>query len=88
MLLQQQEDETWHLVAFASQELKGGKPKYHSSKLEFLALKWAMTKQFREYLQYQEFTVQTDVNPHTYIMTTPTWMSWATAGLLPLQDST
>ena len=45
--------------------------KYHSSKLEFLALKWAMTKQFREYLQYQPFLVRTDNNPLTYVLTTP-----------------
>ena len=43
----------------------------HSSKLEFLALKWAITEQFREYLQYQPFTVCTDNNPLTYILTTP-----------------
>ena len=47
VLLQQDEDQQWHPVAFASQELKGGEPKYHSSKLEFLALKWAVTEQFR-----------------------------------------
>ena len=58
-------------MAFASRELKGGKPKYHSSKLEFLALKWAVTEQFWEYLQYKEFTVRTDNNPLTYILTTP-----------------
>ena len=58
-------------MAFASRELKGGEPKYHSSMLEFLALKWAMTEQFREYLQYQPFTVRTDNNPLTYILTTP-----------------
>ena len=58
-------------MAFASQELKGGEPKYHSSKLEFLALKWALTEQFREYLQYQPFTVWTDNNPLTYNLTTP-----------------
>ena len=46
-------------------------PKYHSSKLEFLALKWAVTEQFWEYLQYKEFTVRTDNNPLTYILTTP-----------------
>ena len=61
----------WHPVAFASRELKGAEPKYHSSKLEFLALKWAVTGQFQEYLQYKEFTVQTDNNPLTYILTTP-----------------
>ena len=58
-------------MAFASRELKGGEPKYHSSKLEFLALKWAVTEQFWEYLQYKEFTVRTDNNPLTYILTTP-----------------
>ena len=51
--------------------MKGGEPKYHSSKLEFLALKWAITEQFCEYLQYQPFTVHTDNNPLTYILTTP-----------------
>ena len=58
-------------MAFASQELKGGEPKYHSSKLEFLALKCAVTEQFQEYLQYQPFTVRMDNNPLTYILTTP-----------------
>ena len=61
----------YHPVAFASRELKGGEAKYHSSKLEFLALKWAVTEQFREYLQYGPFTVRTDNNPLTYILTTP-----------------
>ena len=71
ILLQQSDDGQYHPVAFASCELKGGEPKYHSSKLELLALKWAVTKQFREYLQYQPFTVRTDNNPLTYILTTP-----------------
>ena len=51
--------------------MKGGEPKYHSSKLEFLALKWAVTEQFHEYLQYQPFTICTDNNLLTYILTTP-----------------
>ena len=71
VLLQESDDGQYHPVAFASHELKGGEPKYHSSKLEFLALKWAVTEQFREYLQYQPFTVCTDNNPLTYILTTP-----------------
>ena len=71
ILSQEQEDGHYHLVAYASRGLKGGKLKYHSSKLEFLALKWAMTKQFREYLQYQPFIVRTDNNPLTYVLTTP-----------------
>ena len=39
--------------------------------MEFLALKWAVTDQFKEYLQYQPFFVRTDNNPLTYIMTMP-----------------
>ena len=50
--------------------MKGGEKRYHSSKLEFLALKWAVTEQFREYLLYQPFKVRMDNNPLTYIMTT------------------
>ena len=71
VLSQKQDDGHYHPVAYASRGLKGGELKYHSSKLEFLALKWAMTEQFREYLQYQPFLVRTDNNPLTYIMTTP-----------------
>ena len=36
-----------------------------------MALKWAVTEPFREYLQYQPFTIHTDNNPLTYILTTP-----------------
>ena len=44
---------------------------YHLTKLELLALKWAVTEHFKEYLPYQPFLVKTDNNPLTYIMTTP-----------------
>ena len=71
ILLQESGNGQFHPVAFTSRELKGGEPKCHSSKLEFLALIWAVTEQFLEYLQYQPFTVQTDNNPLTYILTTP-----------------
>ena len=71
VLSQWQDDGRYHPVAYASRGLKGGKLKYHSSKLEFLALKWAVSEQFREYLQYQPFLVRTDNNPLTYIMTMP-----------------
>ena len=39
--------------------------------MEFLALKWAVTDQFKEYLRYKPFTVRIDNNPLTYVMTTP-----------------
>ena len=71
ILSQKQPDGKWHPVAFGSRELKGGEAKYHLSKLEFLALKWAIMEQFREYLQYRPFTVLTDNNPLTYVLTTP-----------------
>ena len=71
MLSQKQDNRHYHLVAYTSQGLKGGKMKYHLSKLEFLTLKWAITDQFKEYLQYQCFKVKTDNNTLTYVMMTP-----------------
>ena len=71
VLSQEQDDGRYHPVAYASRGLKGGELKYHSSKLEFLALKWAKTEQFREYLQYQPFLIRTDNNPLTYVLTMP-----------------
>ena len=49
--------------------------RYHSNKQEFLALKWAVTEQFHEYLSpygknRKEFVVRTDNNPLTYIFLT------------------
>ena len=69
VLSQKQSDGKYHPVAYASRSLKGSESKYHSSKLEFLALKWAIVNQFREYLQYKPFQVKTDNNPLTYVMT-------------------
>ena len=71
VLSQKQEDGRYHPVAFASCALHGGKKNYHLSKLEFLALKWAITEQFREYLQYGPFVIRMNNNPLTYILTTP-----------------
>ena len=71
VLLQEQEDGKLHPVAYASRALHGSQKNYHSSQLEFLALKWAITEQFQEYLMYKPFTVRTDNNPLTYIMMTP-----------------
>ena len=47
------------------------KKNYHSTKLKFLVLEWAMTEHFKEYLPYQPFLVKMDNNPLTYIMTRP-----------------
>ena len=64
-------DGQFHPVAYGSQALTAHKKNYHSIKLESLALKWAITEHFKEYLLYQPFLVKTDNNPLTYIMTTP-----------------
>ena len=66
-----QADGQYHLVTHGSQALTAHEKNYHSTKLEFLALKWAITEHFKEYLLYQPFLVRTDNNPLTYIMTTP-----------------
>ena len=70
LLQQVQEDGKYHPVAYASCALHGSKANYHSSKLEFLALKWAVTQQFKKYLMYQPFTMQTNNNPLTYVLMT------------------
>ena len=58
----------WPMAAWA---LSMHEKNYHSMKLEFLALKWAVMEHFKEYLLYQPFLVKTDNNPLTYIMSTP-----------------
>lgn len=42
---------------------------YSSMKLEMLALKWAVTEKFRDYLLGNKFIVYTDNNPLSYIKT-------------------
>ena len=71
VLSQKQEDGWFHLVAYGSQALTTHEKNYHSTKLEFLVLKWAIMEHFKEYLLYQPFLVKTDNNPLTYIMPTP-----------------
>ena len=56
---------------FGSRTLKPSEQNYHSSKLEFLALKWSVTEHFKEYLAYTPFTVHMDNDPLTYMLTTP-----------------
>ena len=68
ILQQIQEDGKYHPVVYASCALHGSKANYLSLKLESLALKWAITEQFKEYLMYQPFTMCTDKNPLTYIL--------------------
>ena len=71
VLSQKQEDGRFHPVAYGSRVLSTHKKNYHLTKLEFLALKWAVMEHFKEYLLYQPFLVKTNNNPLTYIMSTP-----------------
>ena len=71
VLSQKQADGHYCPVTYGSWALTAHEKNYHSTKLEFLTLKWAITEHFKEYLLYQPFLVRTDNNPLTYIMTTP-----------------
>ena len=71
VLSQKQNDEWYHPIAFGSHSLIPAEKNYHSSKLEFLTLKWSVTEHFQEYLAYVPFVVQTDNNPLMYMLTMP-----------------
>ena len=49
VLSQKQSDGRYHPIAYASRIMNETEQRYHSNKQEFLALKWAVTKQFHEY---------------------------------------
>lgn len=67
--LYQEQDGELKAIAFASRVLSRSEAKYPAHKLEFLALKWAVTEKFSDYLYGASFTVVTDSNPLTYILT-------------------
>ena len=71
VLSQKQSDGHYHPVAFGSHSLMLSEKNYHSSKLEFLTLKWNIMEHFKEYLVYSPFVVQTDNNPLTYVLMMP-----------------
>ena len=53
VLSQKQTNGHYHPVAYASQSVTPHESIYHSTKLEFLALKWVFTEQFQEYLLWK-----------------------------------
>ena len=71
VLSQKKSDGSYHPVAFGSCSLTPLEKNYHSSKLEFLVLKWSIMEHFKEYLAYSPFVVRTDNNPLTYVLTMP-----------------
>ena len=70
VLFQKQSDGRYHPMAFGSIALRGAEHKYHSTKLEFLAMKWGI-HHFKMYLLGRQFKVRTDNNPLTYFMSSP-----------------
>ena len=72
VLSQKLADGRYHPITYASCVMNETEQRYHSNKQEFLALKWAVTEQFHEYLSpygknRNEFVVCTDNNLLTYI---------------------
>ena len=57
------------VIAYASRGLSHSEKNYSVHKLEFLSLKWAIVDKFNDYLYGTTFTVFTDNNPLTYILT-------------------
>lgn len=71
-VLSQEQEGRVRPVAYASRGLRPSErnmSNYSSMKLEFLALKWAMTEKFREYLLGHKCVVYTDNNPLSYLHT-------------------
>ena len=69
VLYQKQQGGT-KVIAYVSRALSKPETNYAPHKLEFLALKWAVTEKFKEYLYGSNvFEAYTDNNPLTYILT-------------------
>jgi len=68
-VLYQEQDGMKRVIAYASRGLKNAERNYPAHKLEFLALKWAVSEKFHEYLYGSECVIYTDNNPLTYVTT-------------------
>ena len=65
VLYQKDDQGNQRVIAYASRSLTQTERNYPVHKLEFLALKWAVTDRFHEYLYGGKFDVYTDNNPLT-----------------------
>ena len=68
-VLYQMQEGKKRVISYASRGLTKSERNYPAHKMEFLALKWAVTEKFRDYLYGHSFTVYTDNNPLTYVLT-------------------
>ncbi|KAJ8333963.1 hypothetical protein SKAU_G00412820 [Synaphobranchus kaupii] len=69
-VLNQEYPEGLRPVAFASRKLSQSEKNYPIHQLQFLALKWAVVDKFQDYLYGARFSVRTDNNPLTYVLST------------------
>ena len=69
-VLYQEQHGQKRVISYASRGLTKAEKSYPPHKLEFLALKWAVCDKFKDYLYGSNFTVLTDNNPMTYVLTT------------------
>lgn len=67
VLLQEGSDGKEHVIAYASRSLLPAEKNYSVIERETLALVWAMTKKFREYLLGAKCQVRTDHKPLTWL---------------------
>ena len=67
-VLYQEQGGIERVIAYASRGLRKSERNYPAHKLEFLCLKWAVTDKFHDYLYGNSFTVCTDNNPLTYVL--------------------
>lgn len=67
-VLSQEVDGKRKPIAFGSKRTSLAESNYPAHKLEFAALRWAVTQKFREYLYHSFADVYTDSNPVVYIL--------------------
>jgi hypothetical protein len=67
-VLYQTKDGKERVISYASRGISTAEQHYPAHKLEFLALKWAVTSKFHDYLYGSSFVVYTDNNPMTYVL--------------------
>ncbi len=69
-VLAQVQDGVEKVIAYASRGLRPPETRYPAHKLEFLALKWAVTEKFYDHLYGHKFSALTANNPLKYVMGT------------------
>lgn len=66
-VLYQEQNGLQRVISYASRSLSKAEKNYATHKRELLALKWAVSDKFKDYLYVTKFTIMTDNNPLTYV---------------------